>query len=61
MADPADDGADALVWTGGDVDLTEADLAIGSKDSPEQELLGWVAVEAAVVLTECRAAERTSL
>ena len=46
-ADPADDGADALVWTGGDVDLTEADLAIGSKDSPEQELLGWVAVEAA--------------
>lgn len=46
-ADPADDGADALVWTGDEVDLTDVDLAIGSKDSTEQELLGWVAVEAA--------------
>ncbi|MBL8779117.1 MAG: hypothetical protein JNK12_24550 [Acidimicrobiales bacterium] len=46
-ADPADDGADALVWTGDEVDLDGADLAIGSKESPEQELLGWLAVEAA--------------
>ena len=46
-ADPADDGADALVWTGDEVDLADADLAIGSKESPEQELLGWLAVEAA--------------
>lgn len=46
-ADPADDGADALSWTGDDVDLDGVDLAIGSKDGPEQEILGWVAVEAA--------------
>lgn len=46
-ADPADDGADALVWTGDDVDLDGADLAIGSKESVENELLGWIAVEAA--------------
>ena len=46
-ADPSDDGADALVWTGDEVDLDGADLAIGSKESPEQELLGWLAVEAA--------------
>lgn len=46
-ADPSDDGADALVWTGEEVDLADVDLAIGSKDSPEQEVLGWIAVEAA--------------
>lgn len=31
----------------GDVDLEDVDLAIGSKDGPEQEILGWLAVEAA--------------
>ncbi len=46
-ADPADDGADALAWTGDDVDLDGAELAIGSKESVENELLGWIAVEAA--------------
>lgn len=46
-ADPADDGGDALVWTGDDVDLDGAELAIGSKESVENELLGWIAVEAA--------------
>lgn len=46
-ADPADDGADALTWTGDDVDLEGAELAIGSKESIENELLGWIAVEAA--------------
>ncbi|HMQ26271.1 MAG TPA: glycine betaine ABC transporter substrate-binding protein [Acidimicrobiales bacterium] len=46
-ADPADDGADALVWTGDDVDLDGAELAIGSKESVENEVLGWIAVEAA--------------
>lgn len=46
-ADPADDGGDAMTWTGEAVDLDGADLAIGSKESPEQEILGWIAVEAA--------------
>lgn len=46
-ADPADDGADALAWTGDDVDLDGAELAIGSKESVENEVLGWIAVEAA--------------
>lgn len=46
-ADPADDGGDALVWTGEAVDLDGAELAIGSKEQPEQEILGWIAVEAA--------------
>lgn len=46
-ADPADDGADALAWAGDDLDLDGAELAIGSKESVENELLGWIAVEAA--------------
>ena len=45
--DPATDGADHLDWTADpDVDLDGADLAVGSKDLPEQEILGWIAVEA---------------
>ena len=46
-ADRGADRADALVWTGDDVGLDGADLAIGSKESVENELLGWIAVEAA--------------
>jgi osmoprotectant transport system substrate-binding protein len=46
-ADPADDGADALTWTGDDVDLTDTEVAIGSKEQPEQEILAWIAIEAA--------------
>lgn len=45
-ADPADDGADALRWTGPEVDLEGAELSVGSKESAEQELLGWITVEA---------------
>ena len=46
--DPAVAGGDAMTWVGeGDVDLEDVDLAIGSRDGPEQEILGWPAVEAA--------------
>lgn len=46
-ADPGDDGGDAMTWTGDAVDLDGAEVAIGSKEQPEQEILGWIAVEAA--------------
>jgi osmoprotectant transport system substrate-binding protein len=45
--DPAADGADHLEWMADtDVDLDGVELAVGSKDLPEQEILGWIAVEA---------------
>ena len=45
--DAASSGADALEWTGTpSPDLGDLELTVGSKSSAEQEILGWIAVEA---------------
>lgn len=45
--DPATDGADHLTWVEDlEVDFDGAELAVGSKDLPESEILGWITIEA---------------
>jgi len=45
--DPATGGADALEWRATPTpDLDDLEVAVGSKAFPEQEILGWIAVEA---------------
>lgn len=46
VEDPGPPDPDALVWSDGSIDLDGVDLAVGSKETAEQRVLGWLAVEA---------------
>lgn len=46
VEDPGPPDPDALAWSDGSIDLEDADLAVGSKETAEQRVLGWLAVEA---------------
>lgn len=46
VEDPGPPDPDALDWSDGSIDLDGVDLAVGSKETAEQRVLGWLAAEA---------------